>query len=210
MIDIRLRRIGEVIRIDAFLGLSVAVLQFVVHLILGIVVFQVLHIFDDVMDLIHGDAGEPEIADGHIGGVGRAVDAAQTQCILRNDRQLGKVRRSAFESFDLPGGGVNDVLAAEEIIVIDTAVGAVDRFITQRSATEVDHIEIAQLDLGRGHGNRSRAAGRWIGCHGLVHRIIDIGDGFAAQFLDALEVGSGAVGRGPVNPVAVGTVDRQP
>ncbi len=67
MIDIRLGCIGKVIRINAFFRLGVAVLQLVVHLILGIVVFQVLHILDDVMNLIHGDAGKPEIADGHIG-----------------------------------------------------------------------------------------------------------------------------------------------
>ena len=151
MIDIRLGRIGKVVRINAFFGLGIAVLQLVIHLILGIVVFQVLHIFDDVVDLIHGDAGESEVTDGHFGGIGRTVNAAHSKCIFRNNRQLGKVRRSPFESLDLPGGGVNDVFATEEIIVIDTAVGTVDRFITQRSASEVDHIEIAQFDLGGRH-----------------------------------------------------------
>ena len=162
------------------------------------------------MDLIHGDAGEPKIADGHIGGVGWTVDTAQAQCILRNDRQFGEIRRCTFESLDLPGGGVNDVLAAEVIVIVDTAVRAVDRLIPQRSATEVDHIQVARLDLSGGHGNRCRAACRWVGCYGLIHRVINIGYGFAAQLLDALKIGSRTVGRSPIDPIAIGSVDRQP
>ena len=48
-------------------GLGVAVLQLVVHLVLGIVVLEILHVLDDVVDLVHGDVRQAEVADLHVG-----------------------------------------------------------------------------------------------------------------------------------------------
>ena len=62
---------------------------------------------------------------------------------------LGKSAGAPFESLDLGGGGVDDVAAAEVIVVVDAAVGAVHRLVAEAAASEVDHVEIAQLDLRR-------------------------------------------------------------
>jgi len=131
MVNVRLSVIGKVVGVDAFLGLCVPILKLVVHLELSVVVLEVLHILDDLVDLIHGDAGQPEVEHRHSHRVGRAVNAAKSQRSLGHNRQLGKVGGCAFQPLDFAGGGVNDVLAAQEIVVIDAAVRAVHRIIAQ-------------------------------------------------------------------------------
>ena len=210
VVDVRLGGVREVVRVDAFLGLGVPVLQLVVHLVLGVVVLQVLDVLNDVVDLVHGDAGQAEVADLHVGGVGRAIDAAQSQGVFRHDGQLREIRRSPFQPFDLGGGGVNDVAATEVIVVVQAAVGAVHRLVAEAAAPEVDHVEVAQLELDRRHGESGRVGGRRRSGADLLDAVVDVGERIAAQFHQALVVGACAVGGGPVDAIAGRAADRQP
>jgi hypothetical protein len=49
------------------------------------------------------------VADLHVGGVGRAIDAAHDQGAFGHDGQFGKILRRAFQALDLGSGGVDDV-----------------------------------------------------------------------------------------------------
>ncbi len=64
--DVGLGVAREIVRVDALLGLGIAVLQFARHLQLRVVVLEVLDIPDDLVNLVHGHAGQPEFVDPHV------------------------------------------------------------------------------------------------------------------------------------------------
>ena len=96
------------------------------------------------------------------------------------------------------------------IVVVQAAVGAIDRLISQGGATEVDHVEVAQLELDRRHGKTGDVGGRRVGGAGLVGTVVDVKDRVVAQFFQTQVVDACVINGRPVDPLSRGATDRQP